>query len=387
MSEKGDFKMIAKTFFGLEEVLKTELENLGAKNVEVQKRAVAFEGDTALLYRCNLQLRTALRILVPIKTDQVLNERQLYTTVKKIDWTKYVDVRGSLRVDSVVNSELFTHSMFVALLTKDAIVDQFREATGRRPRIELDRPDLVINMHILKDQLTISIDSSCESLHMRGYREATNDAPLNEVMAAGLVLLSGWDGKSSFVDPMCGSGTILIEAARFANNISPMKSRTYFGFKNWKDFDYKIFEEVLAKVTSQEKSVNISIVGSEISLSTAQKAKKNIRAAGFINNEITIQSRAFQKLVPPPGPGVLISNPPYDERLKEADIEWLYEQLGEKMFHEYQGYSTWLISSNREALKYVGLKTSKKLNLMNGPLEAFFFGYDIKIRDEISQTE
>jgi len=387
LSEKGDFKMIAKTFFGLEEVLKTEIENLGARNVEIQKRAVAFEGDTALLYRANLQLRTALRIIVPIKTDQILNERQLYTTVKKIDWTQYVDVRGSLRIDSVVNSELFTHSKFVAQLTKDAIVDQFREATGRRPRVELDRPDLVVNMHILKDKLTISIDSSCESLHMRGYREATNDAPLNEVMAAGLVLLSGWDGKSNFVDPLCGSGTILIEAARFAYNISPMKNRTYFGFKNWKDFDYKIYEEVLADVVSQERTASIEIVGSEISLATAQKAKKNIRFAGFLDNEITIQSRSFQKMVPPPAPGVLISNPPYDERLKEADIEYLYEQLGEKMFHEFQGYSTWLISSNREALKYVSLKTSKKMNLMNGPLEAFFFGYDINERNEISETE
>jgi putative N6-adenine-specific DNA methylase len=379
--------MIAKTFFGLEGVLKAELEKLGAKNIEVQNRAVEYEGDLALLYRSNLQLRTALRILVPIKTDQVLNERQLYTTIKKIDWTQYLDVRGSLRVDSIVNSELFTHSQYVALLTKDAIVDQFREASGRRPRIELNHPDLVITVHINKDRLTLSLDSSCDSLHMRGYRQDTNDAPLNEVMAAGLVLLSGWDGKSSFVDPMCGSGTILIEAARYAFNISPMKSRTYFGFKNWKDFDYKIFEEVLKDIKSQEKVQDIQIVGSEISLKTAQIAKQNIRFAGFAEGVITIQSRAFQKMVPPPAPGVLISNPPYDERLKEADIEWLYEQIGEKMFEEFQGYSTWLISSNREALKYISLKTSKKLNLMNGPLEAFFFGYEINKRDEVQTVE
>ncbi len=386
MSEKGNFKMIAKTFYGLEGVLKKELENLGAENIEEQNRAVTFEGDTALLYRANLELRTALRILVLIKTDQVLNERQLYTTIKKIDWSKYISVRGALRVDSVINSELFTHSQFVAQLTKDAIVDQFREESGRRPRVDFERPDLVINIHIFKDQLTISLDSSCESLHMRGYREATNDAPLNEVMAAGLVLLSDWDGKSSFVDPMCGSGTILIEAARFAFNISPMKNRTYFGFKNWPNFDYKVFEEVLASVKSKEKVVDIEMVGSEIDLGTAQKAKKNIRFAG-LDGKIQIQSRAFQKMTPPPAPGVLITNPPYDERLKEADIEWLYEQLGEKMFHEFQGYSTWLISSNKEALKSVSLKTNKRLHLMNGPLEAFFYGYQINERNEIQETD
>lgn len=386
MSKQGDFKMIAKTFFGLEEVLKAEIESLGAKNVEIQNRAVTYEGDLELLYRSNLELRTALRILVPIKSERVLNEKQLYATVSKIDWSKYFNVKSSILIDSVVNSPNFNHSKFVALLTKDAIVDQFRRETGMRPRVERDRPDFVINVHIFDEQFTISMDSSAESLHMRGYRQDTNEAPLNEVMAAGLVKLSGWDGKTNFVDALCGSGTILIEAARHAFNIHPQRSRTYFGFKNWKNFDYKLYEKIMEDLKSKEKVTDIKILGSEISAQTSQLAKKNIRWAG-LDGKIEIRPRAFQKLTPPPAPGFLISNPPYDERLKEADIEYLYEELGEKLFHEFKGYQAWLISSNREALKNVSLKTSKRIKLMNGPLEAFYYGYDIheqaQVQDEV----
>lgn len=382
MAEKQSLKMIAKTFFGLEDVLYQELKALGASNIEKQNRAVSYEGDLELLYRSNLQLRSALRILIPIKSEIVKNEKQLYNCVKKIDWTPYFTEKDSIYIDSVVTSDVFNHSRFVAQLTKDAIVDQFRDKTGKRPRVEKIRPDFVINVHIFKETVTISLDSSGDSLHMRGYRHETNDAPINEVMAAGLVLQSEWDKKGNFVDLTCGSGTILIEAARYAMNIHPQKSRTYFGFKNWKDFDYKLFEKIYADIISLEKEAEFPFIGMEISAQTAQVAKRNIRYAE-LDGKIEIRPRAFQKMKVPEGTGIIISNPPYDERLEEEDIEGLYYELGEKLFHDFKGYEAWLISSNLDALKSISLKTKKRVKMMNGPLEAFFYGYSINSEDEV----
>ncbi len=373
--------MIAKTFFGLEDVLCQELKALGASNVEKQNRAVTYDGDLELLYRSNLQLRSALRILIPIKSEIVKNEKQLYNCVKKIDWTQYFSEKDSIYIDSVVTSEVFNHSRFIAQLTKDAIVDQFRDLTGKRPRVEKIKPGFVVNVHIFKETVTISLDSSGDSLHMRGYRHETNDAPLNEVMAAGLILNSGWDKTGNFVDLTCGSGTILIEAARFAMNIHPQKSRTYFGFKNWKNFDYKLFEEIHNDLVAQEKVTVFPFIGMEISAQVAQVAKRNIRSAG-LDGKIEVRPRAFQKMKPLDGTGIIVSNPPYDERLEEEDIEGLYYDLGEKLFHDFKGYEAWFISSNLDALKSISLKTKKRIKLMNGPLEAFFYGYSINT-DEV----
>jgi putative N6-adenine-specific DNA methylase len=289
-----------------------------------------------------------------------------------------------------VNSENFTHSKYVAQVSKDAIVDQFRKETGMRPRVERRRADFVINIHIFKDQMTLSLDSSGESLHMRGYRQDTNDAPINEVMASGLILLSGWKGDSNFVDLTCGSGTILIEAARYALNIHPMKSRTYFGFKGWKDFDHRLYEGIMADIEAKEIGKKINIIGTDISAVTAQVAKRNIRSAG-LEEFIEVRSRAFQKMIAPEAPGIIISNPPYDERLEEEDIEGLYYDLGEKLFHDFKGFQAWLISSNLDALKKISLKTKRKVKLMNGPLEAFYYGYDINSEnlelDEVSKVD
>ncbi|MDB4835473.1 THUMP domain-containing protein [Cyclobacteriaceae bacterium] len=375
--------MIAKTFFGLEEVLMQELLQLGAKNVEKQNRAVSFEGDKELLYRSNLQLRTALRILIPFKSEIVKNEKQLYNCIRKVDWSQYFSEKNSIYIDSVVTSEAFNHSKYVAQVTKDAIVDQFRKASGKRPRVERQRPDFVINVHIYQETITIAMDSSGESLHMRGYRQDTNDAPLNEVLAAGLVLNSQWKADKTFIDLTCGSATILIEAARFAFNIHPMKSRTYFGFKNWKDFDFKLYQEIISDIESKEVAKDVALIGMEISAQTAQIAKRNIRSAG-LEGKIEIRPKAFQKMVAPEGKAIIISNPPYDERLQEADINNLYYDLGEKLFTDFKGSEAWFISSNLGALKSISLKTKKRVKLMNGPLEAFFYGYDIREEDEVS---
>ncbi|MEA3316600.1 MAG: THUMP domain-containing protein, partial [Bacteroidota bacterium] len=213
--------MIAKTFKGLENVLAKELELLNATDIEILNRAVSFSGNKELLYKANFHLRTALKILVPIKKFKANNEHELYKEVKKIRWAKYLELEGTFAVDSVVNSEIFTHSKYVAYKVKDAIVDQYRENFNIRPSVNTKNPSLQINIHISENNCSLSIDSSGESLHKRGYRLKATEAPLNEVLAAGMIYMSEWDKKSTFVDPMCGSGTLLIEAALIANNIPP----------------------------------------------------------------------------------------------------------------------------------------------------------------------
>ena len=222
--------MVAKTLFGFEELLANELLKLGAQDIKKGVRSVSFVGDKGFMYKANLGLRTAIKILKPIKSFWLRNEDDLYQQVYKIKWEDYLKPSGTLAVDATVHSNVFTHSKFVALKTKDAIVDRFREISGERPNVDLRFPDLKINVHIDRNQCTISLDTSGESLHRRGYKTDTNIAPINEVLAAGLVMLSGWDGQCDFMDPMCGSGTILIEAAMIACNIPPNLMRKEFAF-------------------------------------------------------------------------------------------------------------------------------------------------------------
>ena len=379
MKEETDFKMTAKTIFGLEEILSTELQRIGARNVEVHNRAVSFVGDKGFMYKANICLRTALRILVPIKTFIVTDEKSLYNSIQSINWEDYMEVTDTLAIDTVLNSDLFTHSQYLSQKAKDAIVDQFRAKHGERPSVELDNPTLRIHLHVFQNTCTVALDSSGESLHKRGYRDKTNLAPLNEVLAAGMILLSGWDKRSTFIDPMCGSGTILIEAAMIANNIPPGYYRELYGFENWNKFlafDEElyntIFDAAIDKITNHEQK----IIGGELSPNVAKKAKENIKHAK-VDDIVSIKNCDIKDFEVPPGRGVVIINPPYGERMVKDNIEELYKTIGDTFKKNFGGYDCWVISSNMEAFKHVGLRPSRKIALFNGQLECRFMKYEM----------
>ena len=379
LTETNDFKMIAKTIFGLEEILSLELQQLGARNVEIHNRAVSFTGDLGFLYKANLCLRTALRILVPFKTFKVQDEKSLYQAIQSVNWESYMEVDDTIAIDTVMHTELFTHSQYLSQKTKDAIVDQFRSKTGQRPSVDLERPTLRINLHIFNDEATLALDSSGESLHKRGYRDKTNLAPINEVLAAGLVLLTGWDKRSNFIDPMCGSGTILIEAALMANNIPPGYFREEFGFerwKKWKPFDEAlwdtIFDAAINKITNHQQR----ILGGELSPNVAKKAKENCKLAK-VEDVVAIRNCDMKDFEVPPGRGVVVVNPPYGERMVKDNIEELYRMMGDTFKHKFAGYDCWILSSNIEAFKHVGLRPTRKITLFNGQLECKFLKYEI----------
>lgn len=372
-----EFQMVAKTIFGLEDILAEELLNLGAKEIEKHNRAVSFIGDKGFMYKANLNLRTALRILKPIKHFKVKDEQQLYNEIKKINWAQYLDVNDTLAIDCVLSSDLFRHSQFLSQKAKDAIVDQFREAFGVRPSVDLDRPTLRINLHIKNDGCTVSLDTSGESLHKRGYREKTNLAPINEVLASGLVLLSGWDKKSTFIDAMCGSATILIEAALIACNIPAGYYREEFGFQRWKDYEPQLWDSIYDASIKRISEKPIMLTGIEISKNVVRKARENVKLAK-LEDVITIHNAAFQDFDPPTGPGVVMMNPPYGERMHlEEDINGLYQSIGDTFKQKYKGYTGWIISSNMEAFKHVGLRPSRKIVVFNGQLECRFVRFDM----------
>jgi putative N6-adenine-specific DNA methylase len=378
-TKTDDFKLIAKTIFGLEEVLATELLKLGARDIEKLNRAVSFTGDKGMIYKTNLCLRTALRILVPVTQFEMRDEQSLYEGIKNIAWEDYMDVNDTLAVDCVLNTVLFKHTQYISQKTKDAIVDRFREKQGKRPNVDLDKPTLRINIHVYDTTCSVSFDSSGESLHKRGYREQTNIAPINEVLAAGLILLSGWDGKSNFIDPMCGTGTILIEAAMFAAKIPPGYYRPDYGFMRWKK--YLGFDEMLWK-TIYDANINRivqhtpPILGGEISHHVARKAKENLKIAR-VDDMISIREGDILDFDAPPGKGTVIINPPYGERMDKDDLTVLYKTIGDAFKKRFTGYDCWIITSNMEALKFVGLRASRKIIVYNGPLECRFVKYEM----------
>ena len=365
MGEK--FEMIARTQQGLEGVLAEELRQIGAENVNSTSKAVSFTGDTEMMYKANLQLRTALRILKPIYTFKARTEDELYGQAKKFDWMSVMDISHKFAVDSVVNSEVFNHSRYIALKLKDAIADHFREKLGKRPFVDPQNPHIRIHVHIVEDECVISLDSSGESLHRRGYRQNQDLSPINEVLAAGMILLSGWKGDSDFIDPMCGSGTILIEAGLIAHGIPPGIFRKNFGFENWFGFDKNLLQHVYND-DSMEKDFRHSIIGGDISKRAIEIATENIRNAG-LSKKIDFKARSVFDFEPPKGKGLVITNPPYGERLKKDQIETFYKQLGDCFKQRYSGYDVWLISSNMEALRTFGLRPSKSISLTNGALE------------------
>lgn len=369
--------MVAKTLYGFEELLSKELLQLGAQEIKKGVRNVSFAGDKGFMYKANMGLRTAIKILKPIKTFKVFNEKDLYNQVYKINWEQYLKPEGSLAVDATVHSKVFNHSKFIALKTKDAIVDRFRDSAGVRPNIDLRFPDLKINVHIDRELCTISLDTSGESLHRRGYKTATNIAPINEVLAAGLIMLSGWDGQTDFMDPMCGSGTILAEAAMIACNIPPNLMRKEFAFERWQDWDVDLFEKIEESLLKKTRDFHHKILGYDKSPSAVRKAKENIKNA-HLDEFITIQHEDFFKTQRAGSDKLhMVFNPPYGERLERLDVEEFYGNIGTTLKHGYPNTNAWLITSNLEALKYVGLRPSRKIKVFNAKLESRLVKYEM----------
>lgn len=368
--------MIAKTFFGFEEILAKELQLLGAQEVEIGTRAVSFKGDKGFMYKANLSLRTALKILKPIYHFRAFNDQSLYKGIQGIDWSKYLEANQTFVIDSTIHSDHFKHSQFVSQKAKDAIVDQFRDKTGQRPSIDKDFPDLRINIHIDRDQCSVSLDTSGASLHQRGYRVLTNIAPINEVLAAGMLLLSGWNGESDFLDPMCGSGTILAEAAMIACNIPANINRKEFAFEKWNDWDNDLFDQIIDALMKRTREFRYTIKGYDKAPSAVSKAIDNIRNAN-LDEFVTIeQKNFFDTKKETSGPLHMVFNPPYGERL-DIDLERFYREMGDTMKQNYPGTHAWFITANLEALKFVGLKPSRKIKLFNGSLEARFVKYEM----------
>lgn len=390
MKQQATFLMLAKTFKGLEEVLAKELIELGANDVQLERRAVSFRGDKALLYRANLCLRTASRILVPIveatlipKKKNIAPEDLLYEAVKRVEWNRYMSVENTFAIDATVYSDTFRNSRFVTYRVKDAIADYWMEHADKRPSVAVEAPDILINVHIAKEHLTLSLDSSGESLHKRGYRVANTEAPINEALAAGMLLMAGWKGQSDFYDPMCGSGTLLIEAALIARNIAPGVFRQAFAFEKWPDFDAELWSDIYND-DSQEREFTHKIYGSDASFYAIQQAEKNIKSAGVQKDvelkqirmeEIKISN--LQSSISNPSPLVML-NPPYGERLKSnKEMEDLYSAIGSTLKHQFAGATAWIISSNDAAMKCIGLKPSRKVRLLNGELDCQFNRYDL----------
>lgn len=369
------FKLIAKTFQGVEEELATEISQLGGEEITIGKRMVSFVGDKELMYRANFFCRTALRILKPIYTFSANNTDELYDKIKGYEWSDIISSKSTFTIDSVVNSDEFRNSRFVTYRVKDAIVDYFTEKGKDRPSVRLTNPDVYINIHISQNECTVSLDSSGESLHKRGYRVAQTEAPINEVLAAAMLLKAGWNGESDFVDPMCGSGTILIEAAMIATNTAPGLYRQGYAFEKWNDFDADLLQEIYND-DSKERDFNYKIIGADINPQVIEVARKNVKGAGM-DRYITLETRSIQRWEEAPQNCLVVTNPPYGERLKPRDLEEIYAALGEKLKHIFTGCNAWIISSSREGFDKIGLKPSQKIKMMNGSLECEFREYQI----------
>lgn len=368
--------IVVKTMAGLEEILGEELKKLGASNIEILNRAVKASATQKTIYRINLCSYFALRVLIPLREDIIHNEEHLYISVKRIEWNEFIDADQTLVVRSSVNSEYFTNSHYVELKTKDAIVDQFKARTGKRPDVDLVQPDLSVNVHIFKNKLTISLDASGDSLHKRGYRISSTVAPINEVLAAGLVKLSGWDGQTTFLDPMCGSGTILAEAILQRLNIPPQDITRNFAFQNWKEYDANIWEEIVEEAMSQQLTdKTFKVYGSDNFAKAVRSAEYNLAEAGLAQYvEITEKDfHDYQNMENV----FLIFNPPYDLRIETDDIIETYKMIGDTLKQKFKNSTAWIISGNISALKRVGLRPSKKISLFNGPIESKFHKFEM----------
>ena len=375
MSE--NFKMIAKTFYGFEEILSEELLKLGAQKIIKGNRNVSFYGDKGFMYKSNISLRTALKIIKPIKEFKFKDIDEYYKKIYEIKWEDYLDFNSSFLINSVVfNSKIFNNSKFTSLKAKDAIVDRFRNKFKNRPSINSFNPDLKIEIHVNRNFCTISLDSSGESLHKRGYKKYNSAAPLNEVLAAGIILMSAWDKKSDLLDPMCGTGTFLIEAAMIARNIAPNLNRLAFAFEKWKDWDNELFETIEESVKSKEIEFEHKLYGFDISSAIIKKAKKNIEISD-LGVDIEIVKKDFLTSIKTDNDKLyVLINPPYDKRIS-ADVNQLYKKIGDTLKNNYLYSDVWIITANLEAIKSIGLKSSKKIKLFNANLESRLLNYKI----------
>ena len=370
------FPLIAKTVSGLEDVLTHELETLGATDIMKLNRAVSFTADAEMMYRINYACRTALRILKPLFHFEILEQKDLYEHIYEFPWEDYLDAEHSISIDAVISYTVFTNSQFVAQRSKDAIVDRLREKLGKRPSVDLENPDLKINVHLFKDSCTVALDSSGQSLHRRGYRKSTGPAPINEVLAAGLVKLSEWDTTAPLFDPMCGSGTLLIEAAMLAKNMPAGYFREAWGFMKWRDFDAALWEKVKEDCRTQISAVKLNVHGSDRAERAIESARENLRFTGLYD-DISLEVGSFEESTPPFETGFIISNPPYDERLKIEDSLVFYKMIGDTLKRKYAGYTAWFISSDLESIKFIGLRPSRRIPVFNGPLECRFVKFEM----------
>lgn len=386
---EDNYQLITKTVAGLEGVLASEIKGLGAKNVRVLHRAVLCEGNKEMMYRINYSVRTALKVLKPFKTFYAKNDDELYKKVQEINWMELIRTDQTFCIDAVTSGRFFTHSQYASLRMKDAIVDQFRDIYGIRPSINTLNPDLRINLHIREDKVQILFDSSGESLHHRGYRKQVDKAPMNEVLAAGLIQLSGWKADCNFLDCMCGSGTLPIEAAMYAMRIPAGYYRKQWGFMKWDDYDPNLWQSIKDEADSQIREFDYEIWASDRSPKAVAIAESNFNHAR-LQHDIHLMKKNMEDLTPPEGDGILIINPPYGDRLEEDDIDTVYENIGHTLKHNFQGFQCWLITDDAVALKHVGLKPSAKIPVWNGPLECRFVRFDIfegSLKDKKAREE
>jgi putative N6-adenine-specific DNA methylase len=373
-SNQHPMKLIAKTLYGLEKTLADELIDLGAKVVQQVNRAVIFEGNKDFLYKVNYCVRSAMSVLMQFSEFQIRSADDLYRNSLKLNWSNYLDPEHTFSIVPVVNSPMFSHTGYPGLILKDAIADWFRQKAGKRPSVNTKDPDIVFNLHISNERVAISLDSSVIPLYKRGYRKDQGSAPINEILAAGIVLISGWKGETPFLDPMCGSGTIPIEAAMIASHIPPGRFRKFYGFQRWKDYDENLFVQV--KKESEAKALNpgVKIAGSDISDDAVLIASANVESAG-LSDIISIGKDDFRDVRTLDSEGIIIMNPPYGERIKTTDD--LYSMIGSSLKHNFAGHTAWLITSDKESLKHVALKPAIKTTLFNGALECILVKYEM----------
>ncbi len=373
---QGDFEIKVTTFFGLEEILARELQQLGGRNVELFKRGASVTGDMGFLYKANLCLHTALKVIIPITKFVANNEKELYDAIKLIEWEKFITNTDSIMVESVVNSEIFSHSLFISQKVKDGIVDRFREKTGRRPDVDLLRPIFKLYVHVFKNEISLNIDSSGDPLYKRGYRADINEAPMKEVLAAGLVKLSGWEKHLLLIDGMCGAATIGIEAAIWANNIPPGYYRNDFGFMRWRNYDEKLHDTIFESAINKIKEDKVEIIANDIDAFTLKKAASNAKNAK-VDDVVTCTNQSFFDIKPSREGGVVILNPPYGERMPVPEIEKMYKEIGDKLKKDFKNFNAWIITSSPEAIKSIGLRTSRKIQIYNGSLECRYLKFEL----------